>query len=52
MGNWINEGSGWIVESIDGEYVNISDYSPLVGSTYIELPDKAKNSMKGLIKIK
>ena len=22
--NWINEGSGWIVESINGEYVNIS----------------------------
>ena len=22
--NWINEGSGWMVESIDGEYVNIS----------------------------
>ena len=36
--NWINEGSGWIVESIDGEYVNISARSPLVGSTYTELP--------------
>ena len=33
--NWIHEGSGGIVESIDGEYVNISAYSPLVGSTYI-----------------
>ena len=31
--NWINEGSGWIVESIDGEYVNISAYSPLAWST-------------------
>ena len=29
--NWINEGSGWIIESINGgEYVNISMYSPLV----------------------
>ena len=27
--NWINEGSGWITESISGEYVNISKYSPL-----------------------
>ena len=35
--NWVNEGSSWIVESVDGEYVNISAYSPLVGSTYIEL---------------
>ena len=50
--NWINEGSGWIVESIDGEYVNISAYSPLVGSTYIELLSELKNSMKGLINIK
>ena len=50
--NWINEGSGWIVESIDGDYVNISAYSPLVGSSYIELSSELKNSMKGLINIK
>ena len=50
--NWVNEGSGWVIESINGEYVNISAYSPLIGSTYIELPDKLKNSMKGLISIK
>ena len=50
--NWINEGSSWIIESIDGEYVNISVYSPLTGSTYIELPEKLKNPMKGLINIK
>ena len=36
--NWINKGSGWIIESINGEYVNISAYSPLIGSTYIEFP--------------
>ena len=50
--NWINEGSGWKIESINGEYVNISMYSPLIGSTYIELPDKLKNPMKGLINTK
>ena len=27
-------------------------YSPLVGSTFVELPDKLKNSRKGLINIK
>ena len=26
--NWINEGSGWIIESIYAEYGNISVYSP------------------------
>ena len=49
--NWSNEGSGWIIESIEAQYVNISIYSPLSGSTYIELPDKLKNPMKGLINI-
>ena len=50
--NWINEGSDWIIKSIEAQYVNISIYSPLIGSTYIELPDKLKNPMKGLINIK
>ena len=50
--NSINEGSVWIVESIDGEYVNISAYSPLVENIYIELPDELKNPMKGFINIK
>ena len=50
--NWINKGSGWITESIEAQYVNMSIYSPLIGSTYIVLPDKLKNPMKGLINIK
>ena len=50
--NWINKGSGWIIKSIDGEYVNISAYSPVIGSTYIELPGGLKNSKKGVINIK
>ena len=49
--NWINEGSGWIIESIEGFYLNISAYSTLIGSTYIKLPDQLNNSMKGLINI-
>ena len=38
--NWINEGSGWVVESINSEYINISKYAPLFGSSFIKLPDK------------
>ena len=34
--NCINEGSGWVTESTDAEYVHISVFSPLSGSTYIE----------------
>ena len=26
--NWINEGCGWVIESIDAKYVNISVYIP------------------------
>ena len=40
--NWISEGSDWIIESIDAEYVNISNYNSLSGSSYIELPNKLK----------
>ena len=50
--NWVNEGSDWIIESIEAQDVNISVYSQLIGSTYIELLDKLKNPMKGLINIK
>ena len=44
--NWINEGSGWVVENLDREYVIISVFSPLSGSTYIQLSCRLKNSMK------
>ena len=50
--NWINKGSGWIIESAEAQYINISVYSPLSGSTYIELPHKLKHPMKGLINVK
>ena len=52
LDNWINEESGWIIESIEAQYVNISIYSPLIGSTYFELPDGLTTPMKGLINIK
>ena len=33
---WINKGSGWIVKSIESQYINIS--------TYINLPVTLKNT--------
>ena len=44
--NWINEGSGWIVESIASQYINISTYRPLSGSSYVKLPVELSNSKK------
>ena len=49
---WINEGSGWIVELIKSQYINISSYRPLSGSSYIKLPAELKSPKKGLINIK
>ena len=36
--NRVNEGSGWIVERIESQYINISTYRPLSGIFYVELP--------------
>ena len=51
---WTNRGSGWIIELIESEsqYINISTYRPLVGSSYIDLPIELKHPNKGLINIK
>ena len=49
---WINRGSGWIIESIESQYSNISTYRSLVGSSYIELPIELKHPKKRLINIK
>ena len=49
---WINEGSGWIVESVEFQYTNISTYRPLSGSSYMDLPVELKSLRKGLINIK
>ena len=50
--NWINEWSDLMIESIETEYVNISIFGPLLGSSYIEVPHKLKSAMKGLINVK
>ena len=49
--NWISHGSGWIVEEIVSQHLNINSYKPLSGSTYCKLPQELRNSMKGLINI-
>ena len=33
---WINRRSGWIIELIESQYINISTYRALVGSPYID----------------
>ena len=48
--NWINEGSGWIVELIESQYINISTYRPLSGSSYVRLSADLRSSKKLMIK--
>ena len=52
IAQWISEGSGWTVQSVDNHYLNIAKYEPTKGSSYIQLPNELRNSKKGLINMK
>ena len=50
---WINNGSiESDAESIESQYINISTFRPLSGSSYIDLPVELKSPRKGLINFK
>ena len=49
---WINEGSGWVIDKIEGLYNNAANYEPLLGGSCIPLPKVLNNSMKGPINLK
>ena len=46
IGNWINEGSDWIVELMKSQYINISTYRPLSGSSFGKITCRIKKSKK------
>ena len=48
----INNGSGWIIELIESQDINISTYRPLSGRFYVDLPVELKSPGKGLRNIK
>ena len=50
--NWINEGFGWIIEFIASQYINVSTYRLLSGSSCIKLPAELKSPTRELINIK
>ena len=49
IAQWISEGSGWTIKSVDNHFLNIAKYQSLKRSSYIELPKELRNSAKGLI---
>ena len=52
IAQWISEGSGWTIESINNHYVNTVKYQPQTGSSYLKLLIELRNSKKGLINLK
>ena len=52
IAQWVSEGSGWTIQSVDNHYLNIVQYQPMKCSSYIKLPQELRNSAKGLINMK
>ena len=52
IAQWISERSGWTIESVDNHHLNIVQYQPMKGSSYIKLPPELRNNKKGLINMK
>ena len=52
IAQWVSEGSGWTVETVDNHYLNIVQYQPMKGSSYIKLPQELRHHRKGLINMK
>ena len=43
---YIGSIAGWIIESIESQYINILTYRPLLGNSYIDLPIELKSKKK------
>ena len=52
IARWVSDGSGWTIESVNRHHLNIVQYQPMKGSSYIKLPQELRNSSKGLINMK
>ena len=48
---WISGGSGWTIEEVQRDFINLVKYLPLRGSSYTQLPKELRNSMMGLINL-
>ena len=40
---WSERGSGWVVDEILEAFINVAQYQPLKGGSYMPLPEKLKN---------
>ena len=51
ISQWLSEGSGLTISSVDNHFVNLTQYQPLKGGSYLELPTELKHPNKGLINL-
>jgi len=42
IGAWSERGSGWVVDEILEAIINVAQYQPLKGGSYMSLPEKLK----------
>ena len=49
---WGERVSRWMVDKIEAIHIEVSNYEPLAGRSYISLPLKLNSPMKGLINLK
>jgi len=40
---WSERGSGWVVDEISEAIINVAQYQPIKGGSYMPLPEKLKN---------
>ena len=48
---WLDEDSGWLIESVDGNYIHIFVYSLLAEGSYVQFSKELWNPKKGFIGI-
>ena len=51
ISRWVSQGSGWIIDHIEGYYLNVYKCNPLEGNSYIPLPKELQNPKMGLMNI-
>ena len=49
---WTGEDFRWVIDNIEAIFIDISNYDPLAGSSFIYLPPQLNNPNKGLINTK
>lgn len=51
LSRWVSQGWGWIIDHIEGHYLDVYNCNPLEGNSYITLPKELQNTKMGLINI-